>query len=189
MCGETQALVLGIAGLVSTLVSTGLGLYFTARARTAPMRDLLYTKQLDLAQHMLRALGRARVFAILLTPDGEYREQAREDMGRLAKRLSILTDEAAALFPTELYAGAKQVSDTLTSLLVEYDEKRDTKALLDQLVGQEAKAALMVRALLGIDELSEEGIRLFSKRDTLRRLAETSPQDLLAVGRGTRDAR
>lgn len=185
---DARGLILGIAGMVSTIVVSALGLYFTARARVAPMRELLYSKQLDLAQRVFRTFGRARVFAVLLSVESKHQDQARGDIGRIVKRLSILTDEAVALFPTELYVVVKQASDTLTSLVVDYDEGRNTKTSSDRLRGQEAKAALMARTLLGIDELSDESIRLFSKSDNLSGLDEISPDDLLAEDREDEEA-
>src|SRR6266702_3648472 len=113
MTANMQGLILGIGGLVSTLASAALGLYFTARARTAPMREVLFSRQLTLSERILRAFGRARVFATMLTADGEHAEQAREDIRVVVKRLSILTDEAAALLPTELYVDVNQATATI----------------------------------------------------------------------------
>jgi hypothetical protein len=73
------------------------------------MRDLLYTKQIDLAVRMFRAVGRARVFAVLLTPGSEYQAEARDDIRSITKRYSILCDEAAMLFPTELYVAIRGI--------------------------------------------------------------------------------
>jgi hypothetical protein len=184
MSPDSHSLILGVAGMISTLLVAALGLYFTARARSAPMRQILYTRQLDLAQRFFRVFGRARVFAVLLTPEGQYRDRARVDLGALAKRLSILTDEAAALFPAELYVAVKKVSDAVISVVDDYDHGRETQGNLDLLSGQEAKAALMVRALLGVDELSDESIRLFSKSDNLTKLGQTNPDDFLAESGG-----
>jgi len=184
---DLRSLIFGIAGLLSTVVVSGLGLYFTARARVAPMRELLYSKQLDLAQRLFRSFGRASVFAVLISADNEYRDQAREDMGVVVKCLSILTDEAGALLPTELYVVVKHATDALSSFVQNCDEGRNPNNALDQFRGQEVKAVLMVRALLGVDQLSNESIRLFSERDDLSGLAETSPEEILARARGTED--
>jgi len=83
------------------------------------MREVLFSRQLTLSERILRAFGRARVFATMLTADGEHAEQAREDIRVVVKRLSILTDEAAALLPTELYVDVNQATATITSLIVE----------------------------------------------------------------------
>jgi hypothetical protein len=177
---DVNSLIIAIAGMFSTLVVAALGLYFTARARSAPMREMLYSKQLDLARQIFKAFGRGRMYAALLTPDNEYRDRARVDIGGVIKRLSVLTDEAAALFPTELYIAVGDASKEFTSLLVEFDEGRDTKVISGRVAARTAKAALIVRALLGIDELSVESIRLFSKKDALERLAEFTPPEINA---------
>jgi hypothetical protein len=184
---ETRSLILGIAGMLSTLISAGFGLYFTARARAAPMRELLYSKQLDLAERVVKLLGRARVFAVLLAPDGEYRDQAEAEMRTVVKRLSILSDQTAVLFPTELYVAAKQATDALVSFMEDYDNDKDTSSAKDRFDGCNVKAALMMRTLLGVDELSDESIRLFSKKESLTELAEISSDEFIKHARGAKD--
>lgn len=183
MVSNYFSLILAIAGLISTSAVATIGLYFTARARSAPMRECLYSKQLGLAQSMFKIFGQIRIFAILLSPESEYRDRARSDMRSLVKSLSTMTDEAAVLFPTDVYVEVKRVGDAITSFVANCDAGKYEKSALDQLASQEAKAALMVRILLGIDELSEESIRLFSKNDSLTKLANISPLDFLAIRR------
>jgi hypothetical protein len=164
--------LVAVAGIVSTLTTACVGLYFTSRSRTAPMRDLLYTKQVELAVRMFRAVGRARVFAVLLAPDSEYQAKARDDIRSITKRYSILCDEAAMLFPTELYVAIKGIENVISTLISQYDDGEDIKPSLASLNSQTAKAALMVRVLFGVDELSSESIKLHSKHDQLASIAE-----------------
>jgi hypothetical protein len=175
MASETATLIVGLAGIAGTLLSSGMGLYFVARARRSPMRELLYGRQLDLIVRILRTAGRIRVFmAILASDDDTFKEQARDDVGRSVKRLSQLSDDAAALLPTELFVEVRTLSEATVDILVKIDAPEP--ASLDQLDTQAAKTALMTRSLLGVDELSDESIALFGKRDSLDRLSKIGLQ-------------
>jgi len=121
---------------------------------------------------MFRTVGRARVFAVLLRPDSEYQAKAREDIRSVAKRHSILCDEAAMLFPTHLYLAVREIENAISTLISQYDDGEDIKPSLSLLASQAAKAALMVRVLFGVDELSSESIKLHSKHDQLASIAE-----------------
>ena len=182
MSSETQGLILGIAGMVSTLISSGFGLYFTACARAGPMRELLYSKQLDLAQAMVKLLGRARLFATLLV-DTTHCDRAEVDIRITVKRFSILTDQAAALFPTEVFVCANQASNALSSVVGAYESGENLEEATEQFHGASAKLALMLRTLIGVDELSDESIRLFSTNESLARLMKIDPADILETVR------
>lgn len=182
MSSESQGLILGIAGMVSTLISSGFGLYFTARARAGPMRELLYSKQLDLAQAMVKLLGRAHLFVTLLA-DATYRDRAEVDIGITVKRLSILTDQAAALFPTEVFVCAKQAGSALSFVVDAYESAGNLEEATEQFHGASAKVALMLRTLIGVDELSDESVRLFSTNGSLARLMKIDPADIFDAAR------
>lgn len=165
-------LVVGLAGIAATLVSSGLGLCFVARSRRSPMRELLYARQLSLIVRILRTSGRIRVFTtILIGSDNQFKEQARDDIGEAVKRLSQLSDDAAALLPTELFGEVRQLSSLAVEVLTKIDQSEHVPA--SPLNAQMAKTALMARALLGVDELSDESIDLFGKRGDLERIAKT----------------
>jgi len=170
MTPETVTLVLGLAGLLATLASSGMGLYFTARARRSPIRELLYARQLDLILRILRVVGRARLCATILVSDDEtFKEQARDDMRIAVSRLSHLTNDAAALLPTDLFAEVRKLSDIAVDVVSKIEESEPTTSI--RLEAQAAKTALMARALLGVDELSDESMKLISGKSPLLRLS------------------
>lgn len=178
----TQTLIAGIVGVLATLVASGLGLYFTAKARTAPLRELLYTRQLDLSQEFLHLLGRVRVYApLLLVSENQFKVRAREDLTGVVKRLSELTDQAAAILPVELYAEVLAVANLVVDFMSAYDHGSPRPDFPAHLAGRGAKAAAMVRTLLGVEELSEQSVSLFAKADALDRLAGISPEDILRI--------
>ena len=55
---NTVTLVVGLAGIVATLCSSGMGLYYIARARRSPMRELLYARQIDVVVRILRTIAK-----------------------------------------------------------------------------------------------------------------------------------
>jgi len=173
------ALILGLAGIVATLISSGLGLYFIARARTAPMRELLYARQLALSLSILHLVGRMRVLVILMAPDGEQKARARKDFGRAVHRMSVLADQAAVLLPAQVFGVVRALSSRVAAFLAEWDEGRAPGGYEDELLGQGLKLALMARTLLGIEELSDESVGLFTKKKHLQELAEIGEEDLL----------
>ncbi len=114
-------LVIGLAGISSTLISSGLGIYFTARARSAPLRELLYSKQVDLISKIIYKQARYRVYATVLGDDktATFHKRALEDIGECVKEYSELTERAAAILPTDLWVEVKRLSSAMTDLVVD----------------------------------------------------------------------
>jgi hypothetical protein len=75
--------IISVAGILGTVVMGSIGLYFTARSRTSPNRQVLFTKQIELALRIFRASGSAINLIVLLLPDSEHQDQARDDLTEL----------------------------------------------------------------------------------------------------------
>ena len=54
MDANTVTLVVGLGGIVATLVSSSLGLYFTSKARSSTLREMLYSRQIDLIIQIMK---------------------------------------------------------------------------------------------------------------------------------------
>ena len=171
--------IISVAGIVGTVVVGSVGLYFTARSRTSPNRQVLYSKQIELTLEIFRATGTAKNLTILLLPDSEHQDEARDDLSGLVPELTKLSYEAAILFPVELYVSFKKVSETLTDIITEFDEGRDITASRDALRVADTVWALMARQLIGADELSTESLQLHSKKDALERLSNAETEDAI----------
>ncbi len=167
-------LIVGLVGIISTLIASGLGLYFTAKARSGTLREALFDNQLELITKIVHKQGRIRVFAtILSSSDDRFKEQARDDIGKCLKEFSELQEEAAAILPTELWIEVKQLNDGMVQMLADYDEgKSVTEDCLRELIARETKVALLSRAVIGTDELTEQSMKLFSKKGDLERLSD-----------------
>lgn len=180
MTASTQTLLLGMAGLVATLISSALGLYFTARARAAPMRQHLYEKQLALMLRVIELIGRIRVFApMVLEKDGPHVERALGDLRVKVHELSEASDSAAALLPTELYIEVNRLSRVVAQFLTDYDAGKDTSWFPDDLAGRAAKTALLSRVFLGVDELSDESAKLFGGQGGISKVGKLAPADIV----------
>ena len=181
MDSNSVTLIIGLAGIIGTVIASSLGLYFTAKARSAPLRELLYAKQIELITQIAHKQARFRVYATILSSGDpglkRFKDIARDDIGKCKKEYSEMTEKAAALLPTELWVEIKQLSTFMTELIVNYDEN----AMLDEnslskLAGMDTKVALISRVVLGVDELTEESLKLFSSTKGFERVAKIEPE-------------
>jgi len=189
MDSNTVTLIVALAGIAATLISSSLGIYFTARARSAPLRELLYSKQIELIPQIIHKQGRFRVFATLLVGDDPtFKDRARDDIRGCIKDYSELTEKAAAILPTDLWVEISQLSNYMTELAVNFDEngKLDEKDMV-KLSAMDAKVALVSRALLGVDELSDESLKLFSSVQDFERLAKIEAKELTILAEREND--
>ena len=131
------------------------------------MRELLYSKQVELISKIIHKQARYRVYATVLSDDvtAAFHERAREDLRECVREYSELTEQAAAILPTDLWIEIKRLSMAMTDLTVDHDEaSKIDKDQLIRIMAIDAKVALLSRAVLGVDELSEESLKLFSNR-------------------------
>jgi hypothetical protein len=179
-------LIIGLAGISSTLISSGLGIYFTARARSAPLREFLYSRQVELISKIIHKQARYRVYSTVLS-DAEtaaFHKRALEDIGDCVKEYSELTDQAAAILPTDLWIETKRLSNAMTAQLVNYDKtsKIDHDEMI-AIIAIETKVALLSRAVLGVDELTDESLRLFSSSKGFENLTKIELNELEQLAR------
>ncbi|QLL15361.1 hypothetical protein [Pseudomonas chlororaphis] len=167
-------LVVGLAGIVSTLLVSALGLYYTAKARVAPLRDALFSRQLDVAVQISHLQSRIRVFATILSAkDALYCDEARADIGEYYKQFSELEARSAVILPVELWLELKELSNAICCLLQEYDEQGAiTSPCMLKVEARMTKVALLCRTITGADQLSEHAIRLFSSRKDYQRVVD-----------------
>jgi hypothetical protein len=168
--------IISVAGILGTVVMGSIGLHFTARSRTSPNRQVLYTKQIELTLKIFRASGVAVNLTIMLSPESEHHDYAREELRAHVAELSQLSYEAAILFPVEAYVAFKKVPEALVDVVTEYDEGRDTTASFEALQVADTRWALMARSLIGADELSIESLQLHSKKNALDKLSNVDAE-------------
>lgn len=173
MDSNTVTLVIGLSGITATLISSALGLYFTSKARSSPLREMLYSKQIDLIVSIISKTGRIRIFTtILASKDSTFKDRARDDLGDYVKILYELTEQGAAILPTELWIEVKKLSEHVVTISDEYDKNKiiDSNQIV-KLSAIGTKVALVARSVLGVDELTEESIKIFSSKKAFGNLA------------------
>jgi hypothetical protein len=127
----------------------------------------------------MELIGKVRTYSILLAdPSREFSERPRQDLGEAVPKLSRLTDVAAAILPTEVYVEVNRLQSSVTSFLVASDQGQVDEVFPKELGAQAAKVALLARSSLGIDELSEESLKLFGSTKERQRLADLTAEDL-----------
>ncbi len=176
-----QTLIVGVLGILATLSASALGFYYTAKARTAPLRHRLYEKQLDLIVEIMQLIGRARLLSIMAAnPSDKNFDRAHTDLAKLIPILSKMSDTGAALLPTEIFVEVARILNALTRFSTDIDDGDIDNKFPEELTAHSAKLGLLVRSSLGIDELSEESLKLFGDHRQFERLAKISPGDLLS---------
>ena len=174
MDDKTVTVIVSLAGTFSTLIVSGLALYFTATARRAPLREAVFQKQVELIVRIISTYGRIKNFCIILKDDDiDFKDQAREDARKYVKEFSEMQEEGAAILPAELWLEVKQLNEDITTALVSYDEKGTiVDAQFTAISARSAKMALIARTVVGADTFTEENLKLFSSKEDYDRLAE-----------------
>lgn len=169
---STVTLVVGLAGIVSTLIVSAMSLYYTAKSRVAPLREALFDKQLDMAIEISHLQSRIRVFITILSSDeGFYHEEARDDLGRFYKEFSEAEERSAVIMPVEFWLEVKGLSTSVCSAIEEYDTDGIISGANKMAVeARMTKVVLLTRAMTGADELTDQSIGLFSGRKDYRRV-------------------
>jgi hypothetical protein len=167
-------LIISIVAILATLISSLIGHYFTAKARTSSFKQMLYGKQVDLLIQVIHKQGRFKIFATLLLPGAEeYAERAHGEIIENLKEYSILTEEAAAIITTEIWIAIRDCSSAMGDFVEKYD-KGELTSQDDMLpyTAIDTKVTLMIRSFIGADKLSDESVKLFSTKKDLKRITE-----------------
>ena len=127
-------------------------------------------------------IGKVRTYSIILAdPSGKFSERARQDLGEAVPKLSRLTDTAAAILPTDVYIELNRLQTSVIGFLADCDEGQIDEAFPKTLGVRAVKVALLARSILGIDELSEESIKLFGSTKEVQRLASLTADDVRTI--------
>jgi hypothetical protein len=136
----------------------------------------------------MKQVGRIRnlLTIILDHQDVSFKEVAQEDVTEAVREFSQLVDMSAALLPTELWVEFRRLNRLAVDILVAYDEGQHegSEQSKRDFVEHAAKAALLARTFLGIDELATESASLFKTRKAAEKLSVMSPS---AIARRNRD--
>lgn len=174
-------LIVGLTGIVSTLIASLVGAFFISKERHQSLRHALFERQFDLVTRITFRMGWIRNFIVILSADDNtHHELAVLDLHESISKFSELVDEGAAFLPVELWIETNRLLSELSSFSDEFEKQGDQpKAKLDSLVIDMGKISLMIRAIVGADELTSVNLDLINKRDILEKLSEIQSADLL----------
>ena len=180
----TPEVGIAIAGLVSTGIVSAIGIYFTSRARTASFRDKLYSLQSDMLPDLFQAMAEleALLGVLMLTsaePDRENAWRATQDkigtLSRLAARLAVLA-------PGPLYGAIGEYQGIAVEMFLALGQREKPKRGVIELQGHGARVLTLGRAALGVESLTTETQKFFS-RDDVAALAKADPANYIATAR------
>jgi hypothetical protein len=183
MTDSTVTLIIGIAGIFGTLFSGFLGFYYADKARKDKYQHAVFTAQFEMLKKANLLVGRADNLAVMVAPPrGEYFDKAIEDIRQIVPEIANIIHEGSSLLPTELWVDLNDFSSALISIL----NLRDSEAEIEKenVVDVRAKAAMFAtatRALLGVDELSEETFKLISGASQSALLSEDARQAIRKI--------
>ena len=155
----TQGFIFGIVGILGGLFASCMGWYFAQKARTAPMQELLYRRQLDLVVKTQAAVGRALLAAGVLR--FEYPQAGHEEaLKRLKTAVGEITEfryTSSSLLPSKLARELSQLDIDIHTVYVTVLKTRIVpKEDFNHLMVRAEKVAAISRAYLAVDELSME---------------------------------
>ncbi|WP_367331745.1 hypothetical protein [Sphingobacterium multivorum] len=170
---ELVTIIISILAVAGTLISSTIGHYFTAKARSSSFRQQLYSKQLDLITELVYKQSRFKLFLIIILDMGEFAERALGDMNKCLSEYSELTHKSAVILPTDLYIQVRKINNWM-STFAELSQNLDNLSLemLDKFKSLDVKMVLTARSLLGIDELSDDSTKLFATKKDYNRIKD-----------------
>lgn len=162
----TITLIIGLAGIASTFTLGTFGLYFTAKSRVSKHREVLFQRQMGLAEELVHLQERIRGYAtILAAKDSSFKDRARNDIGDTYREYCNNEVRAAVVFPVHLWVEVRELSRCVSALIAEYDSTSTISSdSLKSLAVRGTKIGLLVRTLVGADELTEQSLSLFSRK-------------------------
>lgn len=176
---STVTLIVGLAGIFSTLAASALGVYAASKARTAPLREALYCKQIDLITNLIDHQTRIRTYlAILRIREHHFAQDARIHAAEIFKHFCELGGQAAAILPTESYVAFRQIENKVAEYLMMFDDGEElTDEELTSIDGLFAKSAVLARIVLGVDEFNAEVLSMLKKTDHFDQVAGLAPNE------------
>jgi hypothetical protein len=158
-------LLIGLAGLASTVVASGVGFYFTHKAQRTPLRQELYKQQIDcLSEFVVHATRMQQLATSIASGTDLFESGGEADIAWETLNASILeiTQRAGLVLPAAAYstltayrAAQRDFEDALLA-------KQDIKPKLQAMQGAFGHVFMVGREVVGADHLSTESIKLQS---------------------------
>ena len=166
-----STVLVGLAGLVTTLVASALGLFFTYKARTEPYRGALYAHQVQGVSDLLEATAETqqRVQTFLAATEENAKHLAHEKMHRTIIDVMPLFGRVAGLMPKRFGPFLGNYYRCLTDLLFAVHSHGSLDAIIRSLDVALSQLLDVLREFLRVDQLTDETLSLL-KAESLKEL-------------------
>jgi hypothetical protein len=161
---DKTTLIISIAGLFSTALVSAIGIYFTHKSQRSPLREHLYTVQIDLltqfASLTFKIQGVARHLKGYENLKEEERAEAREMWEELQLNLLEVTQRSSVVMPAALYSAMTAYRATTHDFKRSLSDKSDIDRAFYALMGSATQVGMLSRELAGADTLGSESVDL-----------------------------
>jgi hypothetical protein len=161
---DTASLWIGIAGLLSTVIVSSIGFYFTHKSQRGPLIEQLYLKQVELLMHFSLVMTRIQQVAGALMSyaelEEEERKQARELWDALDGDLMEVTQKSSIVMPSSIYSAMTAYRAATQDFKESLVSEASAKDAYFALMGAAAHVGMLGRELAGADTLGLESVDL-----------------------------
>ena len=159
---DYSSLILGLAGIFSTLLTSGLALYFTYKDRNSGYRESLFDKQVE---YIINCFEQVNTVQRLINIHQDkinkpVSKQVWDDFLVEAEKLSTLVDKSSSILPTEIYTTLAEFNNVCEKYIVAKKQQKLNSFKLQDMHALNLKFALTSREYIGVDPLSEENLKL-----------------------------
>lgn len=159
---DWTSIILGLAGITATLIASGIGHYFTYKDRNSGYREELYKIQIENIVKCFETINKLQKLMNLHHGITNQQGEAKiwEDLSSEFYKFSNLVDRSSAVLPTDIYIVLSDFN-TLCEKYIDAKNSNDLSSIdLQKIQAKNMKFALLSRQYLGVDELSDENLRL-----------------------------
>jgi hypothetical protein len=177
---------IAIAGLISTIIVSGIGIYFTHKTRTQNYRNLLFHKKLELIIELME-------YSQLMELDSDLVISAKSELDR-KNYLEIFNEhylnfaelerKGTIILPVELYVKVSESYRIAQDLVIKFNDNDGEPEDLEEYKASNLQFGLIAREYMGVDKLSTQSIKLFSSKKEISKLANISNDDLTTLVKG-----
>ena len=183
---DNTSFYLAIAGLASTIIASGIGFYYTHKARTEDYRSFLYQKQFDLIIGIMEQLQMMELdLDLALTDEVSSGKSEYIDLfNRHYLELAEMQHKGSIIFPVELYGKVNGAFKKAQDIVIKLSRENIANGDLVEFRATNLEVGLIAREFMGVDKLSTQSTKIFSTHKEVSKLDEMSSDDMTKLVEG-----
>lgn len=157
---------IAIASLVATNIASCVGFYYSHKSQRSPLREQLYTKQIEaLVEFSIASTRLQKVAYALQDPQLNEDDQRTldEHWDEISYHLLDITQKGSILFPSTLYNAVTSFRASADAYEIAIVKSENVEQAYYDLMGAASYVMMIGRELVGADNLSIESLNLHSK--------------------------